>query len=340
MFHVDLKLLRSFAAVAGELSVTRAAERLHLTQPTVSGQIKELEQALGFSLFNRTTRQIALTAQGEQLLPLVQALFRQAEAVRAEVETMQHAMKTRFRLGAAMYSLDFLDRVELLDAFSAARPEVRLVIDNRLQTDQVNDLLTGKLDASLFLGIAVDKPAQEFLSERHPGEISNEVIFPRTLEHTLLRRRRIGLLVPEDGELAHHAVIPQQCLAGQVVAMLGTEHGEPFVNPIARFLLQCGAVPRMTAEGNAMAIERFARRDGVCAIGIGWFESQPGMVRRPVEGMDFHLDLSVVLGTAPSPAARRFFDFARSWQALRESEGTSGREGDRFAVVPIAGSRA
>ncbi|HUD90098.1 hypothetical protein [Sphingobium sp.] len=188
----------------------------------------------------------------------------------------------------------------------------------------------------MLLGVPVDKPVQEFMTELHPSEIANEVQFPATLDHVVLRRRAIGLLVPEEGDLARYDVIPARQLAGRRIAMISNEHGEEFVNPIANFLLQCGAVPSVSAEGNAMAVERHAQRHGICAIGIGWFATLPGMVRRPVEGMDFHLDLSLVLGTAPNPAARRFFDFAVRWQAARDAMGIGGLAGDRFDQPPIA----
>jgi len=317
MFHVDLKLLRSFAAVAREGSVTRAAETLHLTQPTVSGQIKELETSLGFAVFERTTRQLSLTEEGKQLLPLVQELLGQASAIREMAERMADQMKRRFRLGAAMYTMDLADRIDMLDAFSAARPDIRLTIDNRLQTDQVRELLSGRLDAALLLGIPVDMAPAEFLGDLRPGEIANEVVFPETLERVTLRRQPIGLLVPEHSELAAADVINPVQLAGITIAMLSAEHGERFVNPIANFLLSFGAKPLVSAEGNAMAVERYALRHGIPALGINWFPNQPGMVHRPVAGMDFHLDLSLVLGTAPNTAARRFFEFVQQWQADR-----------------------
>ncbi|MFM6829999.1 MAG: LysR family transcriptional regulator [Novosphingobium sp.] len=320
MYHVDLKLLRSFASVASECSVTRAAERLNLTQPTVSGQIKELEQSLGFSLFERTTRQISLTAEGSMFLPAVESLLRQAAEVREHAERMQDQMRRRFRLGAAMYTMDMPDRIEMLDAFGAARPDIRFSVDNRLQTDQVRDLLSGKLDAALLLGIAVDMRPAEFLCDLHPGEIANEVLVPAQLERLLLRRQPIGLLVPEGSELARHEIIPRDALAGQQVAMLSAEHGERFVNPIANFLLSYGAKPLVLAEGNALAVERYAQRNQMLALGINWFPTLDGMVRRPVEDMDFYLDLSLVLGTAPNTAARRFFDFVSEWQAQRSQQ--------------------
>lgn len=317
MHHLDFKLLRSFAAVASEASVTRAAERLHLTQPTVSGQIKELEQTLGFLLFHRTSRRVTLSAQGERLLPLVESLIASAEEVRREAEAMQHATGTRFRLGAAMYTMDFPDRVELLDAFAVARPDIRYSIDNRLQSDQIRDLLTDRLDAALLLGIATDLPPGEFVRDVPAGCIVNEVQYPAMLERLILRRRRIELLVPEGSDLAAMAVIPRAELAGRRVAMLSGEHGDRFIDPIVGFLLSTGAMPITPAEGNALAIERHALRTGTCAIGIGWYPVPPGLVQRPVEGMDFHLDFSLVLGTTANRASRRFLAFAQEWQAAR-----------------------
>jgi len=323
MHHLDLKLLRSFAAVARESSVTRAAERLHLTQPTVSGQIKELEQILGFLLFHRTSRSVTLTEQGARLLPKVEALLDGAEEVRREAEEMQHATVTQFRLGAAMYTMDFSDRIDLLDAFASARPEIRHTIDNRLQSDQIRDLLTDRLDAALLLGIAADVPPGEFTRDAPTGHIVNEVQYPDVLERVLLCRRKIGLLVPEESDLAGFDIIPGDALAGRRIAMLSGEHGDAFINPMVSFMLAHGAIPLAPSEGNALAIERYALRSGNCCIGIGWFPSPAGLVLRPVEGMDFFMDFSVVLGTAPNKAARRFFEYAERWQAEREAAGES-----------------
>jgi DNA-binding transcriptional LysR family regulator len=323
MHHLDLKLLRSFAAVARENSVTRAAERLHLTQPTVSGQIKELEQILGFLLFHRTSRSVTLTEQGGRLLPKVEALLDGAEEVRREAEEMQHATTTQFRLGAAMYTMDFANRIELLDAFAVSNPQIRHTIDNRLQSDQIRDLLTDRLDAALLLGIAIGVPPIEFTRDVPTGHIVNEVQYPDVLERVLLCRRKIGLLVPEQSELAAMDVVPGEALAGRRIAMLSGEHGDAFINPMVSFMLSHGAIPLAPSEGNALAIERYALRSGNCCIGIGWFPTPAGLVFRPVEGMDFFMDFSVVLGTAPNKAARRFFEFAERWQAAREAAGES-----------------
>ena len=100
---------------SSEASVTRPAEKLHLTQPTVSGQIKELEAILGFLLFHRTSRRVTLSEQGARLLPKVEALLELADEVRHDAEDMQHATVTQFRLGAAHLAGD--DSVqEILEA--------------------------------------------------------------------------------------------------------------------------------------------------------------------------------------------------------------------------------
>lgn len=323
MNHLDFKLLRSFAAVASERSITRAAERLNLTQPTVSGQLKELEQILGFVLFHRNSRHVSLSDQGERLLPLVETLLQQAEVVRQEAEAMQRATVTRFRLGAAMYTMDFAERVALLDAFSAARPEMHYTIDNRLQSDQVRDLLRERLDAALLLGIATGMTPGQYMVDVPSGAIVNEVQYPDILERVVLSRREIGLLVPEDSDLAALKSIPPDALAGRRVAMLSSEHGEALVNPLANFLLGNGAVPLVPSEGNALAIERYALRHGTCAIGIGWFPPSPGLVHRPIAGMHMAMEYALVLGVSANKAARRFFEFTKRWQGARERTPTA-----------------
>ncbi len=313
MFHPELRLLRSFAAIAAEGSVTRAAERLNLTQPTVSGQLKELEQAIGHPLFHRTTRSIALTAQGAKLLPLVEGLLAKAEALRHEVEAMQSAGRTHFRLGAAMYSMDIPERTALLDAFAAAHPHIGYSIDNRLQSAQIPDLSNDRLDVSVLLGI--NAPCQS------PGvdatTIYNETQYPETLERVVLARRGMTLLVPCGSSLAAHDVIPRAALRGVRVAMLNHEHGSALTDPIEAFFADCGVEAVIPAEGNAFAVERYAERHGICAVGINWFASPAGLVSRPVEGMHFGMEFAAVLGTGANRAARQFFAFAQRWQAAR-----------------------
>ena len=65
---IDARLWRSFTTVAEELHYSRAAERLHITQPALSRQIRDLERALGVTLFYRTSRRVALSQAGRAVL--------------------------------------------------------------------------------------------------------------------------------------------------------------------------------------------------------------------------------------------------------------------------------
>lgn len=316
MFHPELRLLRSFVTVAAEGSVTRAAELLHLTQPTVSGQLKELEQAVEHVLFHRTTRSISLSPAGKRLLPAAQRVIEEAEALRRLVDSMQNAGRTQFRLGAALYSLDIPEKSWLIEAFHERHPGMGFTIDNRLQSALIPDLLAGRLDAGLFLGVSAPcaTDAREDITPIH-----NETQYPDTLERIVLRRQQMGLLVPRDSELSKQQVIAPSQLRGVTVAMLNHEHGTAVTDPLEAFFNAAGAELLIPAEGNAMAVERYAAQHRICGVGINWFPPHPTLVALPVEGLDLYLDFAVVIGPGANHAAAQFFAFARKWQEGRDA---------------------
>ena len=82
--NVTLRQLRAFVTLAKLGSFTEAATALHITQPTLSGLIKELEQALGVQIVNRTTRKVELSSVGKEFLPLTARILQDLdEALRA-----------------------------------------------------------------------------------------------------------------------------------------------------------------------------------------------------------------------------------------------------------------
>ena len=77
--------LRTFREVAAELSFTQAAKNLHYAQSTVTAQIKNLEEAVGTELFDRSRRRLALTEAGARLLPHAERIIEIAETARREI---------------------------------------------------------------------------------------------------------------------------------------------------------------------------------------------------------------------------------------------------------------
>ena len=116
----ELRLIRYFVAVAREGSVTRAAERLHISQPSLSAAIKQLEQQLGVELFARNGRQITIRPAGELLRDRGRELLEFAEIVVDAVTARDRAGAGRLRLGlspTARYGI----APQLLAACAAAR---------------------------------------------------------------------------------------------------------------------------------------------------------------------------------------------------------------------------
>lgn len=148
-YGFDLDLLKTFAAVVDFGSFTKAAERVHLTQSTVSQQIKKLELNLGTSLLNRdkSTGGVETTEAGELLLSYARRILATADEA-AEVMRKPAAPRT-VRLGVPE---DFAGRrlIDLLSGFSAASPRIRLDTVSGWSTELRRLLDAGEIDLALI----------------------------------------------------------------------------------------------------------------------------------------------------------------------------------------------
>src|SRR5579862_306705 len=150
MLNVTLRQLQVFAAAARHLSFARAAEELHLTAPAVSMQIKELENIVGLSLFDRSGRAIALSTPGEYFLLHARRMLGALKDAENTVARLKGVQSGKLTLGMASTAKYFVPR--LLAEFRREHPavEFRLEVGNRealvdlLQRNQVDLAIMGR----------------------------------------------------------------------------------------------------------------------------------------------------------------------------------------------------
>jgi DNA-binding transcriptional LysR family regulator len=146
----DLRQLRYFVAVAEERHFGRAAQRLAMTQPPLSQQIRSLEEGLGAPLFLRTKRSVELTAVGRDLLPEVRRLLAGADALAPMAQSLA-------RGEAGLLSLAFVSTADygvlppLLQRFGELHPGVRLQLSEATSDVQIEELMAGRVDAGLII---------------------------------------------------------------------------------------------------------------------------------------------------------------------------------------------
>jgi DNA-binding transcriptional LysR family regulator len=180
---VHLRHLRYFVTAAEELHFTRAAQRLFVSQPALSKQIRVLERELGFDLFERRSRDVVLTAQGEALLPEATATLAAWE--RAQQAARDAAQRRELVVGMQTAVGRGLQR-PAMRRFGEQFPQWRVVLRLVDWTDPTAGLADGSSDVAF-----VWRPVQ-----------------PHGISSRTLRREQRVVALPEDHPLAARAEIP------------------------------------------------------------------------------------------------------------------------------------
>ncbi|HWV48080.1 MAG TPA: LysR substrate-binding domain-containing protein, partial [Microbacterium sp.] len=146
---MNLEQLRGFVAVADIGHFTRAAETLHVAQPSLSRQIAALEQEVGGELFHRARGNITLTTAGETLLPRARRILADAEAIRVEMGELAGLQRGRVRLGATP-TLCVSLVAEAMSAFHRVHPGIGLQLTEAGSRLLIERLTAGELDMALI----------------------------------------------------------------------------------------------------------------------------------------------------------------------------------------------
>jgi LysR family cyn operon transcriptional activator len=225
---LELRHLRYFVALAESLNFTRAAERVHVTQSTLSHQIRQLEEEVGKSLFDRIGRKVVMTEAGEAFLVYASRALREIDTGLGALRDADQQMTGTVRVGAThTFSLGFIPACAA--AFMRRHPTVRMVV-RELAADAICDqLLAGELD----LGIAYSPGSRTEL--RFEALYEEEMVLVVGRSHPYAHRKRVRMIE----------------LHGQKMALLPAQFATR--NMLEECFRVCGARPLVVAEIDSVA---------------------------------------------------------------------------------------
>jgi DNA-binding transcriptional LysR family regulator len=153
---MELSQLRAFVAIAKIGQLTRAAEKLHLSQPALSGQLKALEESLGLSLFERSSSGMTLTSGGRTLLPDAERILDAVEQLQLAGRQLQGRTAGKLRLGTVL-DPQTLRIGEFLARAVETHPLIDIELHQHFSGAALDGVRDGTLDASFFFGRIEDE---------------------------------------------------------------------------------------------------------------------------------------------------------------------------------------
>jgi DNA-binding transcriptional LysR family regulator len=288
MGAMELRHLRYFVAVAEELHFRRAAERLHMSQPPLSQQIRALEQDVGATLLVRNQRRVELTAAGAAYYARARDILDAVEDAAREARRVQRGEVGRLDVGfvgSSLYSIV----PELLRGFRAQYPDVGLRLRELGTTEQLRRLEDGRLDIGFL---------------RPPGERPG-----LTIETVL--REPLAVALPDEHALAARSEVRVEDLAGEPLVLM-TRAGAPGLRDVL--------APIADALGEEAIVQEVAEMQtliGLVAAGVGVSLvpgsvsalARSGVVYRPLAGVTPRVPLAAAWRTGDdSPALAAFLD--------------------------------
>ena len=157
---MELRQLKHFVVLAEELHFGRAARRLHMTQPPLSLSIGQLEARLGFKLFTRDSKRVALTPAGSAFLVKARELLLHLEQTHEFGQMLASGRAGQLEIGFSSATLLYRGLASILADFTAANPDVHLALREASSQDQCDLVRAGRLDAG-FVNFSSPPPGLE-----------------------------------------------------------------------------------------------------------------------------------------------------------------------------------
>ena len=243
-----LTQLRSFYAVARMGSFTKAAEMLHLSQPTLTTQVRFLEERYQVELFFRRGRQVVPTELGEQLMQLAQQIFTLEGDAVSLLEDAGELRTGHLRVAAVgPYHV-----TQMLVDFNRRYPDVKVSVSTGNSEDVLDRLLDYRADVGVLAQVVSDDRFLSVPFNRHP------VVVFASSEHRFAKRRSIRI-----SEL-------------QGERMILREPGSTTRKALDAALAQAGVVPEMVMEIGSREVIREAVARGIGIAAVSEVEYVPG----------------------------------------------------------------
>jgi len=281
--YMELRHFRYFVAVAEELNFTRAAARLHIGQPPLSMQIRDLEEEIGAQLFARNKRRVQLTEAGHAFLGQARAVLAQAAQAAEEARRAANGERGMLRIGFTS-SLPYTPILpDVLFAYRARYPEVELQLAEMFTSDQFAALSREQIDIGFVRHVG--GPVPSGIAVREIGSDPLRIVL--NAAHPLAGRSHIAI-----AELADE---------GFITFPAGVGTGLPLI--LQRLCREAGFEPRIvqTAREAMTQIGLVAAGLGIALLPAPLECVQLPRVRYlPIAGSDANFSLSVATRCEPS----------------------------------------
>lgn len=270
---MDFTQLETLLAVAEEKGFSRAAARLHRTQPAVSQTIHKLEGDLGELLFDRSSREANLTTAGEVLCDYARRLLKLRTEAGSAIQEIRNLERGRLQLGANEYTCLYLLRV--LDRFQRLCPQIGITVHRSLASKIPEEVL----ERTVEIGILSFHPEGEHL--RTIAVYTDELALVVSPRHPLARARRVTIEdLGAENFIAHNVPSP---LRRQVIAAFA-KHKTPLNMGVELPSLE--AIKRCVSLGNGVAL--------VPGLTVEQEIASGELVRVPVEALRFERHIRLV----------------------------------------------
>ncbi|MBB4841665.1 DNA-binding transcriptional LysR family regulator [Paucibacter oligotrophus] len=291
---IELRSLRQFLALAEELHFGRAAARLHMTQPPLTQAIQKLEVALGVSLFERSSRSVALSPAGEALLPQARQMLAQAQGLPALVQAAAKGESGRLRLGFVS-TVGYGELPRWLREFRERFPAIALSLREATLDVQLPDFASGELD----LGFIIHAPGA----------------CPPGFERLRIASEPMVLALSSELALAKQASLRAEQVLPLPLVIFPRAIAPSLFDAVLGFYQAQGASPRIEQE----AIQMQTIVNLVSAgMGAAWVPAsvqalvRVGVSYKPVLGGPPSCETSLIWPQDAAPTVRRFVEHIAS----------------------------